>query len=115
MATTLAPIINSAQQLKPGVESAADNNREELQKEGALLDAQFGGPYPPSNIESVVLPPEQLPNPRPPRVMFAALRDPRLRMVRPIPLDVTVEESKSTVVVSWSEINEFGTDRKSVV
>jgi hypothetical protein len=40
-------------------------------------------------------------------VRFAAIRDPKLRAVKAIPLDVSREESH--FVVSWSEINEFGT------
>ena len=54
-----------------------------------------------------IVPSDQLPEARPPHVQFAALRDPRLRMVNAIPLDVTVEES--TVVVCWQATNEFGT------
>jgi hypothetical protein len=46
-------------------------------------------------------------NPRPDVVKFAAVRDPRLRVVKAIPLDVSVEESH--FVVSWPETNEFGT------
>jgi hypothetical protein len=46
-------------------------------------------------------------NPRPDVVKFAALRDPRLRVVKAIPLDVSVEESH--FVVSWPETHEFGT------
>lgn len=107
-ATNIArPVVHSAQQLEPGVENAKVERGEEVLKEGGLLNPQFGGEYPPSNLAFEILRPDQLPDPRPPRVSFAALRDPKLRMVRAIPLDVTVEDS--TVVVSWSEIDEFGT------
>ncbi len=46
-------------------------------------------------------------NPRPDVVKFAAIRDPRLRVLKAIPLDVSVEESH--FVVSWPETHEFGT------
>jgi hypothetical protein len=79
----------------------------ELQKEGEVLGPQFGGAFPPSNLIVEIRHSDQLPDARPSRILFAALRDPRLRMIRPIPLDVTVEES--TVIVFWAEIDEFGT------
>ena len=105
MATAqLAPEIYSAQQTKAGV---AIGEGKGLQKEGEVLGPQFGGLYPPSNVAYEILPLEDRPTGRPSRISFAGLRDPRLRMVRAIPLDVTVEES--TVVVSWAEIDEFGT------
>lgn len=100
------PIVNSAQQSEPGTEKAIAEQRE-VTKKAELLSPQYGAQYPPSNVFAEFLRPDQLPNPRPSRVLFAALRDPRLRMVCAIPLNVTVEES--TVVVCWSEINEFGT------
>jgi hypothetical protein len=46
-------------------------------------------------------------NPRPDVVKFAAIRDPRLRVVKAIPLEVSVEESH--FIVSWPETHEFGT------
>jgi hypothetical protein len=46
-------------------------------------------------------------NPRPDIVKFAAIRDPRLRVVKAIPLDVSLEESH--FIVSWPETHEFGT------
>jgi|SRR5208283_4061543 len=101
---TAPPVINSAQQLEPGIATAIV---EQEIREGELLSPQHGSQYPPSNIVAEFLRPDQLPNPRPSRVLFAALHDPRLRMVLAIPVDVSVEES--TVVVCWPEINEFGT------
>lgn len=99
------PVVNSAQQTKAGVAMTAEG--EGLQKDGEVLGPQYGGLYPPSNVAYEILPLEEMPAARPSRISFAGLRDPRLRMVQAIPLDVTVEES--TVVVSWAEINEFGT------
>lgn len=46
-------------------------------------------------------------NPRPDVIKFAAIRDPRLRLVKAIPLNVSREESH--FVVNWPETNEFGT------
>lgn len=46
-------------------------------------------------------------NSRPDVVQFAAIRDPRLRMIKAIPLNVSREESN--FVVDWPETHEFGT------
>ena len=100
MATITPDLTIAARQLGPGVYSPDRDMNPVLPPQP---DQQFQAPALPIQV----LPPDQLPNPRPPRVLFAGLRDPRLRMVRAVPLDVTVEES--TVVVCWSEINEFGT------
>jgi hypothetical protein len=101
MATTeIGPTVLQAQQLEPGVYSP------DLPKNQVLLpqgEEQFQAPLLPTRV----LPPNELPNPRPARVLFAGLRDPRLRMVKAVPLDVTVEESN--VVVCWPDIDEFGT------
>jgi hypothetical protein len=107
MATAeVAPIIDSAQKLEPGI---AD---EQLKRDPVLPGPGSSGSFPPSNIFAEFLSPDQLPNPRPSRVQFAAMRDPTLQMVQAIPLDVSIEESAvegSAVVVCWSEIDEFGT------
>lgn len=63
--------------------------------------------YPEPNVRVEILLPADAPNPRPAKVLFGGLQDPDLRVIRPIPLDVCVEES--TVVVSWAEADEFGT------
>lgn len=96
------PVINSAQRLEPGIAEA------KLERNPVLPSQQLGSsPFPASNVFAEFIRPGQLPEPCPARVQFAGLRDPVLRMVRAIPLDVSKEES--TVVVCWSEINEFGT------
>lgn len=41
----------------------------------------------------------------PATLLFAGLRDPSLRLLKPIPLSVSREEG--SVVVSWDEVNEF--------
>jgi hypothetical protein len=46
-------------------------------------------------------------DPRPDVVQFAAIRDPRLRIVKAIPLNVSREESH--FIVDWPETHEFGT------
>jgi len=43
---------------------------------------------------------------RPRHVLFGALKDPKLRLRQPIPLDVSVEQSE--VIVTWVEADEFG-------
>ena len=104
MATAEAPLVYSAQQLESGT---ADIPAEQgTQYFGGLLGPQHGGPFPPSNVPVRILPSDQLPNPRPSLVLFAGLRDPRLRMKQAIPLDVTVEEGH--VIVNWAAIDEFG-------
>ena len=40
-------------------------------------------------------------------MLYGTVRDPRLQVVKPIPLEVSVEES--TVAVSWGDVGEFGT------
>lgn len=44
--------------------------------------------------------------PYPATVNFAALKDPKLKMLRSIPL--TVSRENSNVIVTWAEIDEFG-------
>lgn len=94
----------TAQQLPPGITDAK-------QEHNPVLPSQQPGDspfFPPSNVPVRFLSPGEGPDPRPSRVQFAALRDPRLRMIRAIPLNVSVEESE-VVVVSWPETDEFGT------
>jgi hypothetical protein len=86
----------SAQQLAPGVNPAPESRVLPPQEE-----------FVPTTVPTEIFPPEQWPEARPAHVLFAGLRDPRLRMAQAIPLDVTSEES--TVVVHWPAINEFGT------
>ncbi len=97
---TAGPIeVDSAGLLDPGVYSA------DVPPSHVLPTQQASKPG--SNVEVRVVPPDELPNPRPPRVLFAALGDPKLQVVRAVPLDVNVEEG--TVVVSWADVEEFGT------
>ena len=100
MATAeLMPSIGTidARRLEPGVYSVPNS---------MVLPPQSDAPVDATKLLTNIVPPEQLPEGRPSRVQFAALRDPRLRMKQAIPLDVTVEEGH--VVVNWAAIDEFG-------
>lgn len=92
------PKIELARKLTPGIQTVESRN--------PLLPPSDQGGLLVSNLKAEFLTPDKMPDPRPPRVLFAGLRDPRLRMVLPIPLDVTVEESN--VVVCWKAVDEFG-------
>src|SRR5579863_6875956 len=48
---------------------------------------------------------EEIPSARPDSVLFAALANPGLRLRKPIPLHVSVQEGH--VVLSWAETDEF--------
>ena len=93
------PDNSSARLLEPGVSEV-----------GRVLNPVLppqGGDMPSSNVLVQFLSPNELPDTHPAQVQFGAIRDPQLRVVRPIPLNVSIEES--TVLVCWSAIDEFGT------
>ena len=92
------PDVVSAQQLEPGIQTPTAGR-------GMLPPTSEAVPVP-SNVVAEFRTLDQMPDPRPSRVLFAGLRDPRLRMVQAIPLDVNVEDSN--VVVYWQAIDEFG-------
>jgi hypothetical protein len=107
VAAQAAPVTVVAQKLEPGIYS----HPEQRSGGGALPQQEDNQVLPlplPSNVylPAEVQALESMPNPCPPQVLFAGLRDPRLRMLQAIPLDVTKEESH--VVVSWSAVEEFG-------
>ncbi len=84
------PVINSAQRLEPGIAEA------KLERNPVLPSQQLGSsPFPASNVFAEFIRPGQLPEPCPARVQFAGLRDPVLRMVRAIPLDVSTKRNTS--------------------
>lgn len=96
------PRSDSALVLGPGVAEAKS------ERDNPVLPSQeAGGAFLPSNVSVEFVDQTQLRNARPDRVLLGALSDPRLRVVKPIALDVTVEESH--VVVSWADVDEFGT------
>jgi hypothetical protein len=51
-------------------------------------------------------PAEILPSARKSRILFGALNDPNYRLLKPIPLDVSIEENN--VLLTWSEVDEYG-------
>jgi hypothetical protein len=98
-----APIKISAATSPPGVLGEVPK----VQSAQAFPAApQSGAPYPPSNVQWEFIN-EEPPTARPSHIRFAAIRDPRLKVKQAIPLDVAKESS--TVVVSWAEVDEFGT------
>lgn len=100
----VAPIIKSANISPPGREVLSDWPR----NDNSVLPKQNPeSPFPKSNVTVNIIPINELPSALPHLVQFAAIRDPRLRIVRAIQLNVSVEESH--VVVCWPETNEFGT------
>ena len=58
------------------------------------------------SLERVPVVTETRPSSRPERIHLGALKDPRYRLRKAIPLDVSVEESE--VVLTWPEVDEFG-------
>jgi hypothetical protein len=107
MATTpqVAAPTAEAQQLVPGVYSHPEHR-----VVGGALPHQEDNQVLPAGLPTTISLPIQLldsmPDPCPSHVLFAGLRDPRLRMLQAIPLDVAKEESH--VIVSWSAVDEFG-------
>jgi len=79
---------------------------------GNALPMQVAGYEPASEIIATLLvavpfgPSQTFPSARPDKLLFGALDDPEFRLRRPIPLDLSVEESE--VVLTWAEVEEFG-------
>jgi len=67
-------------------------------------DANLPAPYL-SDESEVVLDVRDLPDLEP-HILFGLIRDPRLRVKKPIPIDFSVEGS--TTVAAWTEAEEFG-------
>ena len=90
-----------AYQLEPGISTTDYNSHYQLtpresdehEPTGRLLISQLAT--------------DQQPNSRPDVIKFAAIRDPKLRVVQAIPLRVSVEDEH--VIVCWSDTDEFGT------
>jgi hypothetical protein len=72
------------------------------------LPAQFSSRMPsqPVVAELTLCPGDAVPTARPDRVLFGALKDPRLRVAKPIPLDVSRLEGQT--IVSWRDVDESG-------
>lgn len=108
-ATEIAPII-SGEKLAPGVQT--------LVSEAELQKGPQVAPSAATQLKSEEIPVQltqtpkvtvkflaEVPSARPKSVLFAALANPKLRLRKAIPLDVSVLEGH--VVLSWSETNEF--------
>jgi hypothetical protein len=109
MAAAAAPVVTSAAISASGKSALFQDSTEGAhQLAGAVvLPRQHGDEgYPASNVRVEILLPAYAPNPRPSKLLFGGLQDPDLQVLRAIPLEVGVEES--AVVVSWPEIDEFG-------
>lgn len=110
MATAeIAPII-SGEKLAPGVQTLV--SEAELKKGAHLV------PPAATQLKSEEIPVEftqtprvtvtfltEIPTARPTSVLFAALVHPKLRLRKPIPLQVSVQEGQ--VVLNWDETDEF--------
>jgi len=95
------PTIESANLFdQPGISFTKHSNLDVLQSQAR------GHVLPKSNVHAEFLSVAALPNARPERVLLGTIADPDLRVVRAIPLDVSVEDC--AVLVSWTEIDEFG-------
>src|SRR5574340_1262905 len=94
MATIAAPtyryVVN-----EPGITDLPETN------EARRLPEQVPVPEAGKAVKVISMPAE-----RPSKLLFGALKDPACRLVQPIPLDVS--EESGTVVLTWSEIDEFG-------
>jgi hypothetical protein len=108
-ATAATPVVNSAILSGSGSSDFRTSQiAQQISGEATVLPRQDRGQgYPEPNVRVEIRLPTDAPNPRPAKVLFGGLQDPDVQVVRPIPLEVCVEES--TVVVSWTEIDEFGT------
>jgi hypothetical protein len=110
MATAeIAPII-SGEKLAPGVQTLVS---EAEIKKGPHLIAPAAMPLKSEEIpvqftqapKVTVTLVAEIPSARPKSVLFAALVHPKLRLRKPIPLEVSVQEGH--VVLNWNEAEEF--------
>jgi len=108
-ATEIAPIV-SGEKLAPGVQT--------LVPEAELQKGPRVAPSAATQVKSEEIPVQftqtpkvtvrflaEVPTARPKSVLFAALVHPKLRLRKPIPLEVSVQEGH--VVLSWDETDEF--------
>lgn len=89
--------------LKPGTAEIRPVGNE-LVSQSLELPRQVASERP--TLERVTLVIGALPTARPKQVSLGTLKDPQYRLLKPIPLEVSVQESE--VVVTWPEIDEFG-------
>jgi hypothetical protein len=100
MATATTPIAEAGI-FSPGVEHTTPKSRELPRQDIERSHSDLK----PANV-LYASPLQSAPDARPNRLLFGALKDPGLRLRRPIPLDLTVEQG--SVVLSWGEAEEFG-------
>jgi hypothetical protein len=112
MATAeIAPVV-SAEMLKSGVTLANTEKRQEPFSTLLTVDSGHGKKASEMSVKFTQSPPSititalvEVPSARPQSVLFGALVHPTLRLRKPIPLNVSVEEGQ--VVLSWNETEEF--------
>ncbi len=112
MATAeIAPVV-SAEMLKSGVTLANTEKQQEYFVIPSTVDAECGQEVSEISVKFTQSPPSvtitalsEVPSARPQSVLFGALVHPHLRLRKPVPLDVSVEEGH--VVLSWNETEEF--------
>jgi hypothetical protein len=105
MATSELVVDPSTRRLEPGVAVAGWAPDTVLPSDA--LKGETLPLFSSSTVKVEIHPVEELPAARPDRVLFAAIRDPRLRIVQSIPLEVSTEDQN--VVVHWADVDEFGT------
>ena len=87
--------------MEPGISEAS------AQRNPVLPSSQKGTPFVvPLDATQEFMSREEMPNPRPSQVLFGALRDPVLKIVTPIPLEVSIEHEH--IIVTWAQAEEFG-------
>jgi hypothetical protein len=98
MATAAPTPIGQARISSPGVVKA-----KEEQDRSAQQQTEVSSPFE-TPVQFVIS--ELPPNARPARLLFGAVKQPTWRLRKPIPLDVSTEDTH--VVVTWADIDEFG-------
>jgi hypothetical protein len=107
----MAPLAEATyQSLAPGaleLEGFEPSNRRPLSK-FRELPSQECSPEPsrPIVAELRLSLGDGFPTARPDRILFGALKDPHLRVTKPIPLDVSCCQGRT--IVSWKDVNESG-------
>jgi len=115
MATEIAPVVSSATQGPPGVSTTFNDS---VVGNGNPLQGVIEQPVPVGMGETVEIAVEaegarlsvtlldEVPSARPgTSVLFAGRLGPYLRLLKPIPLEVSVEEGR--VVLTWAETDDF--------
>jgi len=96
--------INYGQVLESGVAESRRNTNPVLPSQE---EAEVPALHSNVSISVELIDSDHMPSARPEHLLLGALGDPRLKVLNPIPLCVSVEDSH--VVVSWPATEEFGT------